>query len=140
MIHYIEVDVHGQIKNNGVADVPDLNVVRKCLPQSILHEVAAPVDSNMFYWGGGTFIPLPQAPDPHHQWDWSKKVWVDVTPEVRREQVLALVSKARQKAYPSIEDQLDALWKELGSGVKTPEARLMVTLITDVKLNNPKPN
>lgn len=140
MINYIEVDALGQIKNSGVAAVSDLDVLRKCMPQSILIEVTEPTDPDKFFWSGEAVLAFPDAPDPLYQWDWKQKRWVDLLPSIRKEKETDLVLKIRQKAYPPIGDQLDALWKELGAGAKTPEAKAIATSIAFVKLNNPKPN
>lgn len=140
MITYIEVDAQGQIRTSGLADVPALDALRKLQPNSILIEVPEPVDLNKSYWSGQQILPFPQAPDFNHQWDWDKKMWVDRGPVARKERATAVVLKTRQKLYPSIGDQLDVLWKELGTGAKTAEAKAMMALITTIKLNNPKPN
>ncbi len=44
----------------------------------------------------------------------------------------------RQNEYPAIGDQLDALWKELGPGAKTPEAKAMYQAVQEVKNKYPK--
>lgn len=50
------------------------------------------------------------------------------------------VDLARKRAYPSIGDQLDALWKAIGPGLDHPEAKAMLRRIQDVKARNPKPS
>lgn len=45
----------------------------------------------------------------------------------------------RAQEYPSIGEQLDALWKEMQALPRTQEAEAMLQRIRDVKAKYPKP-
>jgi len=46
--------------------------------------------------------------------------------------------KNREREYPEIGDQLDAIWRYLSNGILDPQAQAMMDQINEVKGNYPK--
>jgi hypothetical protein len=71
---------------------------------------------------------------PLHRWKFVKGAFVDQGPIKKSTYV-----EQRAAAYPSIGEQLDVLWKTLGSTLKgKPEAEDMLARIESVKARYPK--
>jgi len=66
---------------------------------------------------------------------------VDESDKRRPETAIVVdVGHARRMQYPSVGDQLDALWKALGPLIEHPEAEAMLARILAIKEANPKPS
>lgn len=140
MIYFIEVTKTGEILNSCGGNVEDLDLIRPHYKGHLV-EVSEQLEKpSEWYWADPGIKPKGPRPGMFHDWDWESKSWlqVDSAEELARE--IELVRDTRRKAYPALADQLDALWKELSFGVKSPEAKAMAAAIAGVKLNNPKPN
>lgn len=140
MIHFLEVDVSGAIMNSCSGNVEDLDMIRPHYKGHLV-EVSEPLEKPFdYYWDDPGVKPKGICPDLFHAWDWGSKSWLPVDSTERLKLQTDVVLNARRDAYPDIGDQLDVLWKELGSKAITIEAKAMADVIATVKLNNPKPN
>lgn len=72
-------------------------------------------------------------------WKMPERIAVDMrTTEKKKDDVLQAVLRARKAAYPSVEDQLDALWCAMDTGI-LPKVPDFYDPIKAAKLAHPKP-
>lgn len=140
--HYTIVGLDGNIRGNG------------SIQSEILHLVQVPENCWLYFEGALSgaehyFVrmkPKAYTPEqasakaarPHHaecRWDNKKMRWID---ERGERAALEDARHARSRAYPSITDQLDALWHAMESGA-LPKAEPFYSLIANVKKEHPLP-
>lgn len=116
----------GMTQESVVSQMPDLIAV------------SPDVHPLTHYIDGGKAVQMPPKPSPDHVFDYETRTWVDNrTEEDKAAQALAEVQLSRQRAYPSIGDQLDMIWHAMDDNI-IPRVEPFYSQIKAVKDQFPK--